>query len=175
MEYMLGKGYAAGLVRVSSYIVTPCKSHQNELCTVLNLPIGLQLSWHSGFCPRHDVFTSFCELKCKGSGVSGTNDKIILMFRTQIGLCQTLRHNNDKSLGLILIRLGMQRLCSSIRIVVFVYQILERIVSLLLLWMTLITICINIISQIKYFHLSASDRYKRLDPEEIISKVENFL
>ena len=154
MEYMLGKGDAASLVRVSSYILTPFKSRQNELCNVLNLPIGLQLSWQSDFYPHHDVFTSFCESKCKGSGVSGTNDKII-----QIGLCQTFRHNNDKLLGLIFIRLGMQRLYSSIRIVVFVYQFLERIFSLLLLQMTLITICINISSWIKYFHLSASDRY----------------
>ena len=56
--------------------VTPFKSQQNELCNVLNLPIGLQLSWQSGFCPRHDVFTPFCEIKCKRSGVSGTNDKV---------------------------------------------------------------------------------------------------
>ena len=102
--------------------VTPFKSRQNELCNVLNTPTVLQLSWQSGFCRRHDVFTSFCEIKCKLSGVLGINDKFILVFRTQIRLVQTLRHNTDKSLGLILIRLGMQRLCCSIRMELFVYQ-----------------------------------------------------
>ena len=76
MEYMLGKGDAASLVRVSSYILSPFKSRQNELCNVLNTPTVLQLSWQSGFCRRHDVFTSFCEIKCQRSGVSGTNDKV---------------------------------------------------------------------------------------------------
>ena len=56
--------------------VTTFKSRQNELCSVLNLPIGLQLSWQSGFCPRHEVFTSFCGIKCKRSGVSGTDKKV---------------------------------------------------------------------------------------------------
>ena len=39
------------------------------------MPVGLQLSWQSGFYPRHDVFTSFSEIRYKRSGVSGTNDK----------------------------------------------------------------------------------------------------
>ena len=42
---------------------------------MLNLPVGLQLSWQSGFYPRHDVFTSFSEIRYKRSGLSGTNDK----------------------------------------------------------------------------------------------------
>ena len=42
MEFMLGKGDAASLVtRISSYILTPFKSRQNELFNELNLPIGL--------------------------------------------------------------------------------------------------------------------------------------
>ena len=56
--------------------VTPFKSRQNEPFNVLNLPVGLQLSWQSGFYPRNDVFTSFSEINCKLSGVSGTNDKV---------------------------------------------------------------------------------------------------
>ena len=41
---------------------------------MLNLPVGLQLSWQSGFCPHHDDFTSFSEIRCERSGVLGTND-----------------------------------------------------------------------------------------------------
>ena len=62
---------AASQIKVSSYILVLL-----FLCNVQNLPVRLQLSWQSGFCHRQDVFTSFCEIKCKGSGMTGTNEQV---------------------------------------------------------------------------------------------------